>query len=169
MKIKVLLSVLGLLVGLVGCARQEPAKTAATDRTIKLIMSDVGFNAEVAHVLKDEVAKQGYVLDWVVVNDIIQPNKLVDDGTADANSFQHEAYFDQFIQIAGYDTMISENGGFTKEGKKIFELSSPIQQYCVVPFGADELIPAFLNDVAGYKEGFKEVVKLYKLSSSYGK
>src|SRR5262245_14800249 len=78
---------------LIGC---QDGKQAA-DRTIRFIMSDLGFNGEVVHVLKEEVAKQGYVLDWVVVNDIIQPNKMVDEGVADANWFQHDAYFEQFV------------------------------------------------------------------------
>ncbi len=125
-----------LLFFLAGCARQAanspgspgPA-TAAEDRTIRFIMSDLGFNAEVAGVLKDEVAKQGYVLDWIVVNDIIQPNKLVDDGTVDANSFQHEAYFNQFVAdhglkniTRGFYTILSPSGIFSKKYKSLDQI-----------------------------------------------
>ncbi|HET7539349.1 MAG TPA: MetQ/NlpA family ABC transporter substrate-binding protein, partial [Polyangiaceae bacterium] len=56
---------------------------------------------QIIGILKTEVARQGYVLDWVVVNDIIQPNKLVDEGSADSNSFQHEPYLDQFVRDHG--------------------------------------------------------------------
>lgn len=74
------------------------AAERAEDRTLSLIMSDSGFNTEVVPLLQAEVAKQGFTLKWVVVNDIIQPNKLVDDGSAETNSFQHQPYFDQFVQ-----------------------------------------------------------------------
>lgn len=115
---------------LAGCARSNPDKaTQGEDRTIKFLMSDLGFNAEVVHVLKDEVAKQGYVLDWVVVNDIIQPNKLVDDGTIDANSFQHEAYFDQFVTdhglknvTRGFYTTLTPSGIFSKKYKSLEQI-----------------------------------------------
>lgn len=80
-----------------------------------------------------------------------------------------EAYFNQFIQIAGYDTEISENGGFTKEGKSMFKLPAPITKYCIIPFGADVLLPTFVNDVEGYKKGFENALSIYKLSESYGR
>ncbi len=119
-----------------GCGR--PAAKPADDRTIKFIMSDLGFNAEVAHVLKDEVAKQGFILDWIVVNDIIQPNKMVDDGTVDANSFQHEAYFDQFVADHGlknvtraFYTILSPSGIYSKKYKSLDQ----------VPDGATFSIP----------------------------
>jgi D-methionine transport system substrate-binding protein len=114
-----------------GTQRSATALNAAgrEDKVIKFIMSDLGFNAEVVHVLKDEVAKQGFVLDWMVVNDIIQPNKLVDDGTVDANSFQHEPYFDQFVQdhnlknvVRGFYTVITPSGLFSLKYKSIDEV-----------------------------------------------
>lgn len=120
-----------LLLGLVaGCNRSDSPKSAQPeDRTIKFLMSDLGFNAEAVHVLKDEVAKQGYVLDWVVVNDIIQPNKMVDDGSADANSFQHEAYFDQFVADHGlknvtraFYTILAPSGIFSKKYKSLAQI-----------------------------------------------
>ena len=113
---------------LVGCARHGatgPA-AAATDRTIRFIMSDAAFNSEVVPILKAEVARQGFTLDWVVVNDIIQPNKLVDDGSADANSFQHEPYFDQFVTdhglqniTRGFYTVFTPSGLYSKKYKSL--------------------------------------------------
>ncbi|MBW7458290.1 MetQ/NlpA family ABC transporter substrate-binding protein [Paenibacillus sepulcri] len=96
------------------------------DKVIKHIMSDSGFNGDIAKILKDEVAKQGYTLDVVIVNDIIQPNKIVNDGEADSNSFQHEAYFDQFVEdqglkniVRGFYTIFSPSGLYSKKYKKI--------------------------------------------------
>lgn len=117
-----------------GCSKSDSASSSGSsaktdDKTVRFIMSDLGFNAEAAHVLKEEMAKQGYVLDWLVVNDIIQPNKLVDDGTADANSFQHEPYFDQFVIDHGlknvtraFYTLVTPSGIFSKKHKTLTEI-----------------------------------------------
>ena len=82
-------AVLTLAVGLllVGCRPSaQAADKPEEDRVVSLIMSDIGFNSEVIHVIKDEVAKRGFTVKWVVVNDIIQPNKMVDAHEADAVS-----------------------------------------------------------------------------------
>ena len=128
-----LIAVLGLLT-LSGCGRKQAQEghapgSAHDDKTIRFIMSDAGFNAEVVPIIKDEVAKQGFFLDWVVVNDIIQPNKLVDDGSADANSFQHEPYFDQFVLdhdlknvTRAFYTVFSPSGLFSKKYKTLAQV-----------------------------------------------
>jgi len=128
---------LSLVIVLAGCTRQapnEPRQEGAiaapgTDQTIRLIMSDAGFNAEIVPILQAEVARQGFTLQWVVVNDIIQPNKLVDDGSADANSFQHEPYFDQFVLdhglkniTRGFYTLFTPSGLFSKKYKSLAQL-----------------------------------------------
>lgn len=119
-----------------GCGRKEEAAHAAAsapaptdEKTLSLIMSDAGFNAEIVPILKDEMRKQGYTLTWVVVNDIIQPNKMVDDGQADANSFQHEPYFDQFKQdhglqrvTRGFYTVFAPSGLFSKKYKSLSQV-----------------------------------------------
>jgi len=124
---------LAFLALLTSCSRSNESKTRAEaakqERTIRFIMSDLGFNADAVHVLKAEVEKQGYVLDWVVVNDIIQPNKMVDDGSADANSFQHEPYFNQFVLDHGlknvtraFYTLLSPSGIYSKKHKSLSEI-----------------------------------------------
>jgi len=90
-----------------GCKKHA----AAADNTLKFIMSDIGFNEELEPILKAELAAQGVTLKWVVVNDIILPNEMVDSGQADANAFQHEAYFDQFVQDHGLKNI--ERGFYT--------------------------------------------------------
>lgn len=111
-----------------GCKRHEggPPGSREAASTVRLIMSDAGFNAEVVPILKREVEKQGFKLEWVVVNDIIQPNKMVDDGSADANSFQHEPYFDQFVKdhdlhniTRGFYTVYGASGLYSKKYKSL--------------------------------------------------
>jgi D-methionine transport system substrate-binding protein len=129
---KVALLLMAATTGLVaGCGKSggpvaTPAAGSTDDKTIRFIMSDSGFGAEVVPILKKEVAKQGFVLDWVVINDIMQPNKLVDDGSADANAFQHEPYFDQFVSdhglkniTRGFYTTFTPSGLYSKKYKSL--------------------------------------------------
>lgn len=114
---------------LAGCNRNSGSSSAAGsegDRVVRFIMSDIAFNGEIVPILKAEVAKQGFELKWVVVNDIIQPNKLVDDGSADANSFQHDPYFEQFVKdhdlkniTRGFYTLFTPSGLYSKKYKSL--------------------------------------------------
>lgn len=68
------------------------------------------------------------------------------------------SYFDQFVQIAGYDLEISHSGGLNKEGDVIFTLPKPIEGYCVIPFGSEPLVPEFVYALEGYKATFRALV-----------
>ncbi len=73
-----------------------------------------------------------------------------------------EAYFSDLVQIGGYDLMITKNGGYTKEGDKIFTLEKPITQHIVVPFGAKEPYPIVFRDVESNKNAFKAALTIYR-------
>lgn len=77
------------------------------------------------------------------------------------------AYFNNFVQIAGGDLMLSENGGFTADGEKILTLIRRIDGYCIIPFGKLIPEPEFIYDVEAYKNGFKYANGLYDLQQSY--
>ncbi len=89
----------------------------------------------------------------------------LNDGTQGIIDFKSskESYDSQFIQIAGYDIQISENGGLDKGGAKIFSLTKPLDFYAVVPFGADTFTVDFKYNVEELKKAFECVVFLYKL------
>ena len=53
-------------------------------------------HAEILEVVKDILAEQGITLDIVEFNDYIQPNLAVEDGSLDANYFQHITYMNDF-------------------------------------------------------------------------
>lgn len=76
-----------------------------------------------------------------------------------------ESYESQFIQIAGYDLQVTENGGYTKNGQKVFQLEKPITFYAVIPFGATKFTVDFRYNTEELKEGFKSAVTLYKLTN----
>jgi hypothetical protein len=73
-----------------------------------------------------------------------------------------EAYDSHFLQIGGYDLQLSENGGFTKDGERVFQLEKPIDQYIVVPFGAEIVAPAIVKNVEKHKQIFKHVLEIYR-------
>jgi hypothetical protein len=75
-----------------------------------------------------------------------------------------EAYQSQFIQIAGYDLELSETGGYTAKGEKMFTLESPISAYVVFPFGAKNPEPAFRYNTEELRKGFESALVLYKLN-----
>lgn len=51
---------------------------------------------EIFEFIKPKLEEQGITLDIELVNDIIQPNLLVEDGTVDANAFQHIPYMESY-------------------------------------------------------------------------
>lgn len=74
-----------------------------------------------------------------------------------------EAYISQFLQIAGYDIQITENGIFSPEGVQTWKAERPFDFYAVVPFGAPKFTVEFRNDTEVLKEGFEAMLKLYKI------
>lgn len=74
-----------------------------------------------------------------------------------------EAYLSQFMQIAGYDIAISENGLFDENGKLIYKPDRSIGFYAVFPFGMEKPAPQFHYDTEGAKRGFEAASVLHKL------
>ena len=58
-------------------------------------------HAEILEVVKDILAEQGITLDIVQYNDYVQPNNAVEDGSLDANYFQHITYMNDFNEQYG--------------------------------------------------------------------
>lgn len=53
-------------------------------------------HAEILEIAKEILAAKGIELDIQVYNDYVVPNTVVEDGTVDANYFQHVPYLDDF-------------------------------------------------------------------------
>ncbi len=53
-------------------------------------------HAEILEVAKDILAEKDITLDIKTYNDYVIPNDIVEDGTVDANYFQHKPYLDDF-------------------------------------------------------------------------
>lgn len=53
-------------------------------------------HAEILEVIKDQLAKDGWKLEIKVFSDYVTPNTALDEGSLDANYFQHTPYLEQF-------------------------------------------------------------------------
>lgn len=78
-----------------------------------------------------------------------------------------DAYFEHYLQCAGYVIQLEENGGFTATGDKIFTLDKPIEFMAVCPFGSKDIVPRTRHNVAEFKESFKATVQIYKHKRDY--
>ena len=90
----------GLLAGCGNSGNAEtPAPTGTTPAT-EAVTLKIGAtpapHAEILEVVKGILAEQGITLEIVVFNDYIQPNTAVEDGSLDANYFQHITYMNEF-------------------------------------------------------------------------
>lgn len=81
---------------LTGCG----SKGGSDDKVIKVGATAVP-HAEILNAIKDDLQKEGYTLEVTEFTDYVQPNKVVDDGTLDANFFQHKPYMDSFNEEQG--------------------------------------------------------------------
>lgn len=99
-----------------------------------------------------------------------------------------EAYPTHFMQIGGYDIELSEQGGYTADGQKVFDLPAErcphcqakggtvpcvhckgdgyrqmkISKHIVFPFGAENPVPAVSTRVEDHKQGFIYALGLYR-------
>ena len=83
----------------VACVEQEGAAYGCNDalkgQTITVAASPTP-HAEILEVAKEILAAKDITLDIQVYNDYVVPNTVVDDGTLDANYFQHLPYLEDF-------------------------------------------------------------------------
>lgn len=75
------------------------------------------------------------------------------------------AYFDQFIQTALYDILLSESGGLTPQGDKLFEWEKA-DGYVIFPFRSSPFTPEYRWDADRYRKAAEDVVNIYKLSET---
>lgn len=74
-----------------------------------------------------------------------------------------EAYANQFLQHAGYDIQLAEQGAYDENGVCTYLLERPVDGYAVFPLGMKDFEPSFRYDTGKLKEGFKAALILHKL------
>ncbi|MDR2853658.1 MAG: MetQ/NlpA family ABC transporter substrate-binding protein [Burkholderiaceae bacterium] len=100
----------------------------ASDKAIR-VGTVSGPDAQVWQVVqKIAKEKQGLNVKVIEFGDYVQPNAALDAGDLDANSFQHQPYFDSQIKQRGYKlvsvglTYISPMGAYSKKYKSLKDL-----------------------------------------------
>ena len=124
MKKRTLLSIfLGLaLVFLAACGGGEtsqeetaPAETTETETTetteeptgntvVKIAVSPEP-HAVIAELVKEDLAAEGIDLEIMEFDDYVIPNQVTSSGEVDLNFFQHEPYFNNFVEENGIDNL----------------------------------------------------------------
>lgn len=99
---------------------------------------------------------------WVGgIVDLIYEDKYGDINLLDFKSAK-EAYDEHFIQNAGYDILLSENGIFEKKGECIGAFTRCPVAYWSLPFGMPNPSPQPRVDTEALKLAFEACVLLYK-------
>ncbi|MBQ8782122.1 MAG: metal ABC transporter substrate-binding protein, partial [Oscillospiraceae bacterium] len=79
-------------------------KAAETTQLEKLVVGATSTpHGEILEQVKDDLKEQGYVLEIVIFDDYVLPNTSLDEGSLDANYFQHTPYLDSFNASNGTD------------------------------------------------------------------
>lgn len=76
-------------------------ETTSLEGTVLKVGATPAPHAEILEVVKDLLAEQGITLEIAQYNDYVQPNNAVEDGSLDANYFQHITYMNDFNEEYG--------------------------------------------------------------------
>lgn len=101
-----ILSLAFVLTALAGCGAkeeapaEEPAAETQENTVIKVGASSTP-HAEILEQVKEALAAEGYDLEIVVYDDYVLPNTALEDGSLDANYFQHTPYLNYFNESNG--------------------------------------------------------------------
>ncbi len=82
-------------------ATDNKTTEAQTELTKLVVGASVTPHAEILAVVKDDLAAAGYDLEIVEFSDYVIPNTSLEDGSLDANYFQHEPYLLDFNAANG--------------------------------------------------------------------
>lgn len=111
--------------------------TSAADQPLVVAASPTP-HAQILDFIKDHLAaKAGLKLEVKQVTDYVTPNTAVQDGSADANFFQHQPYLDDFNKQHGTDIVSVE----TVHLEPLGLYSKKVKQVADLPAGATVAVP----------------------------
>lgn len=97
-----------LALSLAACGSSSSSSTPAADKPLVVVASPTPHAQILEYIEKNLAAKAGLKLDVKVVTDYVTPNTSVQDGSADANYFQHVPYLTDFNKTHGTDLVAVE-------------------------------------------------------------
>ena len=99
-KLAIILAVALLALSIAACGQSA----APAAETVKLTVGASSTpHAELLEIVKPALAEQGIELEIVIYDDYVLPNTALQDGTLDANYFQHTPYLNSFNASNGTD------------------------------------------------------------------
>ena len=100
-KIIAIIAAMMLAVFAAGCGGSNQASSGSSSgsasKVIKVGATAVP-HAEILEIAKPLLEKEGYQLEIVEFSDYVQPNMALNDGSLDANYFQHIPYLENFVE-----------------------------------------------------------------------
>lgn len=76
-------------------------------------------------------------------------------------------YFSDFVQCGGYDLLLRENGGFDKDGNKIWSWEKPFTCHAMFPITEKFREPVIKKNVSSNQYAFISAIQLYKLKEEF--
>ncbi len=128
-KIAILIGVLILAFGLVGCGSTKKEEPKTDGKVVIKVGATPVPHAEILNHIKPLLAKEGVELQIIEFNDYVKPNMATADKEIDANFFQHTPYFDKFIADRGLKLTnaaaihIEPMGIYSKKVKNLTEIA----------------------------------------------
>ena len=89
--------------GVTSSSDSTPDDSSTTESVTLTVGASSTPHAEILELVKPELAEQGIDLDIVIYDDYVLPNTALQDGTLDANYFQHTPYLNSFNEANGTD------------------------------------------------------------------
>lgn len=171
-----------ILLGLIVGATLLACNQTRDENTLK-VGTIAGPETELMQVAKEVVKEEGINLEIIVFSDYVMPNTALNDGSIDANMFQHQPYLEQTVKDRGYKlisigkTFIYPMGGYSKRFKTVNELpqgavvaipNDPsngaralllLQKYRLISLNPDKTVSATVKDISDnpQKLQFKEL------------
>ncbi len=141
MKKQFLIATATLLAALVGAAAFGCASTNSIDDNPYTITVGASAtpHAQILNVIKEDLAEWGYTLEVKVFDDYITPNEALEDGSLDANYFQHTPYLNTFN--ADYKTHLAAVGKIHYEPFGVYGKGVTQEEFDTVKTGRTILVP----------------------------
>ncbi len=101
LKVTSVLATAGLALSVAACSSSGSSSGSSADQALTVIASPTPHAQVLEYIQKNLADKAGLKLNVKVVTDYVTPNTAVQDGSADANYFQHVPYLDDFNKKHG--------------------------------------------------------------------
>lgn len=119
-------------------AVQTEAETASGTLEKLVVGATSTPHGEILEQVKDDLAAQGYDLEIVIFDDYVLPNTSLNEGSLDANYFQHTPYLNSFNEANGTDIVSAASIHYEPFGL----YGNGVASVSEVPEGATIIIPA---------------------------